>query len=108
MNIEVLLKNMAMRPAMYIYPINVYSIHNLLMGYIGHFKGDINTYKFDYASVNCVFSSFIDRWIYQWIIQNIDANYDRRGRCPRGSFYIRSGTNLLLRSSNAERTVNLI
>jgi len=75
-NIETLITNMAVRPPMYVHPVNVYSIENLLRGFLYHWIDEIKTYEFDPTSVNCVFRSFIDRWICHWIRKNIDDKYD--------------------------------
>ena len=76
MNIEALIKDMTMRPPMFIHPVNVYSIENFLRGHIGCAIGDIRKYEFDYKSDICVFRSFFDRWVYQWIRKNINKKYE--------------------------------
>ena len=75
MDIEELIKNMSIRPQMYVFPVKVESINSYLNGFLSGTRSQNDNYVFDYASVNCVFGSFFGRWAFQWVINNINSEY---------------------------------
>jgi hypothetical protein len=80
MEIEELIKRMSMRPPMYVHPVTVASIENFLTGFL---RGTINgaknqnpNYEYDSDSADYAFIGYFSKWIFQWIINNIDSKYE--------------------------------
>jgi len=74
-NIEELIKNMSIRPRMYVLSVKVEVIDSFIRGFLYSDRIRYDNYVFDYASADCVFASFFDKWVFQWVINNINKDY---------------------------------
>ena len=74
MNIEDLIKAIAIRPGMFVYPVNIESIYNFLSGYLIGIK----ELKIDPPSdpIDAAFSNYFGKWAFQWVNNNIFKEYE--------------------------------